>query len=98
MLWNVDSIPKKFLNLRLSPTEVEKYSKVINQFNEKKYTKEQKEEIFDMFKKYFKMIEEKMKTGEISEKWYKNFLIINYIYTELRIDYLKEKAITSSKK
>ena len=98
LLWNVDSIPKEFLDLKLSPSEVEKYSKVINQFNEKKYTKEQKEEIFDMFKKYFKMIETKMKTGEISEKWYKNFLIYNYIYSEIRIKFLKENNDILNKK
>lgn len=89
-LWNVDSIPKKYLNLKLNPSDVEKYSKVINQFNEKKYTKEQKEKIFDMFKKYFKLTEEKMKTGKISDQWYKNFLIYNYIYSEIRISFLKE--------
>ena len=89
-LWNVDSIPKKYLNLKLNQSEVEKYSKVINQFNEKKYTKKQKEEIFDLFKKYFKLTEEKMKTGKISDQWYKNFLIYNYIYSEIRISFLKE--------
>jgi hypothetical protein len=56
------------LNLKLNQSEVEKYSKVINQFNEKKYTKKQKEEIFDLFKKYFKLTEEKMKTGKISDQ------------------------------
>ncbi|RKW25077.1 hypothetical protein D8B46_00320 [Candidatus Gracilibacteria bacterium] len=89
-LWNVDSIPKKYLNLKLNQSEVEKYSKVINQFNEKKYTKKQKEEIFDLFKKYFKLTEEKMKTGKISDQGYKNFLIYNYIYSEIRISFLKE--------
>lgn len=72
---------------------------MITQFNERKYTKEQKEEIFSKFKEYFHKMEQKFSSKEnISDREYKNFLIINYIYTELRIDYLKEKAITSNKK
>jgi hypothetical protein len=77
----------------LSPADVAKYSKVITQFNERKYTKEQKEEIFNKFKEYFYKMEQKFSSKEnISDREYKNFLIYNYIYSEIKIEYLKERG------
>ena len=91
--WNEENIPKKYKKVKLSPADIAKYSKVINQFNEKKYTKEQKEEIFSKFKEYFHKMEEKFYSKEnISDREYKNFLIYNYIYSEIKMEYLKEQG------
>ena len=91
--WNEENIPKKYKNVKLSPADVAKYSKVITQFNERKYTKEQKEEIFNKFKEYFYKMEQKFSSKEnISDREYKNFLIYNYIYSEIKIEYLKERG------
>ena len=91
--WNEENIPKKYKNVKLSPADVTKYSKVITQFNERKYTKEQKEEIFNKFKEYFYKMEQKFSSKEnISDREYKNFLIYNYIYSEIKIEYLKERG------
>jgi hypothetical protein len=82
----------------LGPADVAKYSKVITQFNERKYTKEQKEEIFSKFKEYFHKMEQKFSSKEnISDREYKNFLIINYIYTELKIKSLKDDNVSKKK-
>ena len=95
--WNEENIPEKYKNVKLSPADIAKYSKVITQFNERKYTKEKKEEIFNRIKEYSKLSEEKMKTWKITDQWFRNFLIINYIYTELKIKSLKDDNVSKKK-
>ena len=95
--WNEENIPEKYKNVKLSPADIAKYSKVITQFNERKYTKEKKEEIFNRIKEYSKLSEEKMKTWKITDQWFRNFLIINYIYTELKIKSLKDDNISKKR-
>ncbi|RAL57754.1 hypothetical protein BLD25_00140 [Candidatus Gracilibacteria bacterium GN02-872] len=95
--WNEENIPEKYKNVKLSPADIAKYSKVITQFNERKYTKEKKEEIFNRIKEYSKLSEEKMKTGKITDQGFRNFLIINYIYTELKIKSLKDDNVSKKK-
>ena len=95
-IWQ-ENIPEKYKNVKLSPADIAKYSKVITQFNERKYTKEKKEEIFNRIKEYSKLSEEKMKTWKITDQWFRNFLIINYIYTELKIKSLKDDNVSKKK-
>ena len=40
---------------------------------------------------------QKMKTWKITDQWFRNFLIINYIYTELKIKSLKDDNVSKKK-